>query len=318
MLDADLENLLEGKDEAARSHIATRAGQQLSIGGLSEVEQLATEALARELARDAVERVRCELSKAIRHAKFLPRDLALKIAHDVDSVACPFLEVTEVFSDSDWQQLVLTVSKSALVAVARRSSMTEKLALTLSESGSSAVVETLIENPAAPMTEPVCHTVMDRFAPEPRILDKMAQRDDLILEIAIKLTAKVSAAARKKLACSYKMPDYTEPVGVNAEAASILELIRGAPESRLPALVQSLKEDDKLTHLLLLTAARENLLEFLEAALSALSSVRQEQVRSILLHEGAGPFIKLLRQAHVPSTIHDDFWDAITDARSEK
>ena len=133
--------------------------------------------LARALIDDAIESVRSELSKAIAHAKHLPRDLALKLAHDVDAVACPFLEATEVFS---WQQLVLTISRGAQNAMARRSSMSEEIAGLLAEVGESMVAETLIENPSAPMTKPVCFTLMDRFASEIWVLDKLAHRDDLV------------------------------------------------------------------------------------------------------------------------------------------
>ena len=318
MLDADLEKVLGGKDEATRSEIAHRVGQCLSTDDLSDVERRAAEALARELARDAIERVRCELSKAVRHSNFLPRDIALKIAHDVDSVACPFLEVTDVFSESDWQQLILTISRSSLVAVAGRSLMTEGLALALTNLGDSVVAESLIGNPAAPMTGPVCHTFMDRFSSETWILDKLAHRDDLIVEIVFKLTEKVSAAAREKLLRSYKMPDYTEQIVAEANSATILRLIREVPELHLPILVESLKQENKLTHLLLLAAARENLLAFFGAALSALAAVRSEQVRSVILHSGTKAVIKLFQQAHIPAAMYDDFWEALEVARSQR
>ncbi|MCZ6839387.1 MAG: hypothetical protein O7G13_08920, partial [Alphaproteobacteria bacterium] len=62
----------------------------------------------------------------------------------------------------------------------------------------------LIENPTAPMTRSVCHTLVDRFSSEIWVLDKLASRDDLISEIAIKLTTIVSAAAREKLECAFR------------------------------------------------------------------------------------------------------------------
>lgn len=318
MLDAELDDLLGSKDEAARSEIARRVGQRLLIDDLSDANRRAAEALARELAHDAIERVRCELSKAIRHSKFLPRDIALKIAHDVDSVACPFLEVTDVFSESDWQQLILTISRGALIAVANRSSMNEGLALALNDLGDSVVAETLIENSATPMTEPVCHTFMDRFGSDTWILDKLAHRDDLIVEIVVKLTEKVSAAAREKLLRSYRMPDHTEPIMAEADTATILSLIRDAPEARLPTLAESLKQENKLTHHLLLAAARKNLLAFFGAALSALAAVRLDQVNSVILHSGTKAVIKLFEQARIPAAMYDDFWEALEVARSQR
>ena len=314
-LDADLRSLLDDKDEDARVQIAHRIGEHLSTEELAVAERLAAEALARDLVRDAIERVRRELSLAVRHAKYLPRDIALKIAHDVDSVACPFLEVTDVFSEGDWQQLVLTISRGARIAAARRTSMTEGLALALAELGDSVVAETLIANAAAPMTPAVGHVLIDRFQTSAWVLDKLAERDGLIVEIAAKLYPKVSAAAREKLSSSYHLADYTDPIGVEAETAALLRLIREAPESRLMAVVESLRREKRLTHVLLLMALRDGLLRFFEVAVSALSNSRLEQVARVVLRGGAAPMTQLLARCHIPQALHGDFWDALQLAR---
>ena len=106
---------------------------------------------AQDIARDVAEQVRCALSNAIRNAHHLPRPLAMMLAHDVDSVACPFLEVTEVFTEADWQSLILTISRNASVAVARRENMPDSLALALAGIGDLVVAEPPVENAAAPM-----------------------------------------------------------------------------------------------------------------------------------------------------------------------
>lgn len=72
---------------------------------MTEADRRAAEELAAALARDALDRVREALAVSVRNADHLPRAVALRIAHDIDSVACPFLEFTQVFSESDWEQL---------------------------------------------------------------------------------------------------------------------------------------------------------------------------------------------------------------------
>jgi len=313
-----LSNLLDGRDDSARMRIACRIGERLSADDLPDVERRATEALARELARDAIERVRFELSNAVKHAKTLPRDIALRIAHDVDSVACPFLEVTQVFSESDWQQLILTLSRGALLAVARRPSMTEGLAQPIAEVGNSVVAETLIGNPATPMTQRICLTFMDRFDSETWVLDRLAQRHDLVVEIAVRLTAKVSASACEKLLRTYKISELTGPIAAAAAEAALLRLIRETPEARLPTLVQGIKREKKLTDALLLGAARENLLAFVEAALTLQTAMRAERVRSVVRHGGVTALTQLFRQARVPASKCDTLWEAVMAARNKK
>jgi len=172
--DTQANQFLTGMDDDDRVLIAARVGSVLSEDATSAADRRAAELLAHDLAKDAIERVRCALSDAIKNAIHLPRPLAMMIAHDVDSVACPFLEVTEVFSETDWQSLLLTISRNARISAARRASMPDSLALSLAETGDSVVAETLVENPATPMNAAVCDTLLRRFESEIWVLDKMA------------------------------------------------------------------------------------------------------------------------------------------------
>lgn len=310
-------DFLEGEGEDTRLRIARRVGETLSADDLTPAERLAAEALARDLVCDVIESVRRELSKAIRHAKYLPREIALKIAHDVDSVACPFLEVTEVFSESDWQQLVLTISRGARVAVARRRSMSEGLALALAETGDTLVTETLVENLDAPMTSPVCHSLIERSTGSVWLMDKLAERDGLKEEIVTKLCSVVSAAAREKLSRTYDLTDFTDPIGVEAEFASLSQLVRETSGPRLASLAERLRRDGMLTPIFLLQVIRQGSIEFFEVAMSVLSSIRVELVQSTVRHGERAPMGEILRRSGVPTTLQKDFWVAIEDARQK-
>lgn len=316
MAHAKLHNLLDDKDDDARLQVARRVGECLVLNDIPDAERHAAEALARDLVGDAIELVRQALSKAVSHAKFLPRDIALKIAHDVDAVACPFLEVTEVFSDADWRQLVLTISRGARVAVARRTSMSEGLALALTELGDTIVAEGLVDNSAAPMTPPVCAVLIDRFEDATWVLDKLAERDGLAADVAVTLVAKVSAAAREKLSRTHNLSDYTEPVVGEAESNAILRIIRQAPEAKLLALAEGLKVAEKLTPALLLMALRDGSLAFFEVGLSVIATAPLKQTRSAVRHGGIGPVTELFRNARFPTAMFDDFWDALQQLRS--
>lgn len=308
-------NLVISQGEEARAQIAERTGSSLAHDDISEADRRAAELIARVLAEDAIERVRVELSKAIRHAEHLPRDLALKLAHDVDCVACPFLEVTEVFSEGDWQQLILTISRNARVAVARRSSITESIAESLAELGDSVVAETLVENPRAPMTAPVCHTLMDRFGSELWVLEKLAARDDLMTEIAVNLISRVSDSMREKLADTYRLRDFTEPLAAEAEVAAMLKTVKRASAEDLIEVVEALRAVGKLTPLLLQAALRERRLDFIEAALSVTASRSLEHVRSVIHRANLDAVAQLLKRARIPDVMHADFWNEIEAVR---
>lgn len=318
MSELSSDGLLFGLAAEARVGVAQRTGSCLCQDDIPDADRQAAELLARGLAEDAMERVRIELSKAVRGAKHLPRDLAMMIAHDVESVACPFLEVTEVFSDRDWQSLILTIGRSAQIAVARRASMTEVVAQSLAEAGDTIVAETLIENPKAPMNGSICDTLIGRFSSEIWVLDKMAARDDLLAEIVVKLTAMVSAAARDKLTATYQSQDFTNPIISEAETAALLEAVRTIPVEEMTAMAESLYAKGKLKPLMLLEAARGRQLAFLEAALAVVSERSIAHVRSVLGRAAQEVMVDLLRSARVPETLHAEFWSVIEAVRQEK
>ncbi len=318
MAEIRLDQLLDGKDEGARCEIARRVGQRLIVTDISDADRRAAETLARALTTDAIERVRHALSETVRHAPHLPKDIALKIAHDVDAVAVPFLETTEVFSNSDWQQLVLTLSRGALVAVSGRSSMPEFLALRLAELGDSVVAGSLLENAATPMTEPVCHTIIDRFEAEMWVLDKLADRGDLIAGIAAALTLKVSRMAREKLMQTYDLEEISGTVMSDAETASLVQLVTETGGENMLALARRFKQEHKLTPGLTLAALRSGSLEFCGAALSLLSETRFEHVRSVILRADAATVIRLLAKAGVSKNAQDEFWAEIEAARARQ
>lgn len=316
--DTQANQFLTGMDDDGRVLIAARVGSVLSEDATSAADRRAAELLAHDLAKDAIERVRCALSDAIKNAIHLPRPLAMMIAHDVDSVACPFLEVTEVFSETDWQSLLLTISRNARISAARRASMPDSLALSLAETGDSVVAETLVENPATPMNAAVCDTLLQRFESEIWVLDKMAEREDLLADIVTKLVLKVSAAARGKMAAAYNLEDFTAPLAAEAESAAVLKTVATMSRKELVAAAETLHAGQRLTPYLMLDALRDRQLAFLEAAISVISSRSIEHVRSVLERADPATVAKLLDTAGVPAAMLDDYRLEIEAVRAAK
>ena len=314
----DLGEHLTGMDEGARIAVAQRVGSCLAVDDIAAADRKAAEMLAQNLAKDAIEQVRAALSTAIREAKHLPRELAMMLAHDVDSVACPFLEVTDVFSDADWQSLILTISRSARVAVAKRESLSEALALSLAELGDSVVAETLVENPKAPMGAAVCDVLLDRFTSEIWVIDKLADRDDLLGDIVVKLTTRVSAAAREKLSATYQLDDFTAPVAAEAETAAILSSVKSLSAKDVLAAVETLHGDKRLTSSLLLAAARDGQSAFFEVGLSVVSGRSLTHVRSVLERADETTVRGLFEKTGVPENLMEEFWAEIEILRRDK
>lgn len=309
------QEMVSGMDEDARVQIAQRVGAHLIGEDLPAADRRAAELLAYSLARDTIERVRTALSVAIRQARHLPRDLAMTLAHDVDAVACPFLGFTDVFSDAEWQSLILTISRSARITVAGRESMNDGLACLLAEMGDSVVAETLIENPHAPMSAAVCDVLLDRFAPEIWVIDKLADRDDLLADIVVRLLSQVSAAAREKLAATYMRDDLTDSLAMDAETAALLDSIKSLTTTDLVAAAETLHGNNRLTLHLLLAAARNGQPAFFEIGLSVVSGRSLAHIRSVLGRADEKTVRRLFAKIGVPGHLMEDFWAEVGNLR---
>lgn len=296
--------------------IARRAGARLCLDDLSEAELRAAETLARHLVADAVERVRAALSDAVKSALHLPRDVALKIAHDVDAVACPFLQATDVFSEEDWQQLVLTVSRGGRVAVASRPAMSEGVAVALAELGDSVVAQALVENPAAPMTPPVCDTIIERFEETGWVLDTLAGRDDLLAETASQLITKVSSVLRERLIRTYGVSEHATKLASEAEIGALLDLIRNVPPPRLTEFVKHLRSRRQLSYTLMLEALRDGSLQFFTAAVSELAKLPADKVGYVLDEGSDGVLTGLLSRVEIPKDIYAEIWSELKRRRA--
>ncbi len=278
-MQSQIQELLRGKCLAERAILARSAGAHLAGPGRPLGDHRAAEELARHLACDSIEAVREQLSKAVRHCRFLPRDVAMTIAHDVDAVACPFLELTEVFSEEDWQQLVRSISSGARVAVARRPDLSEGLVESLAEVGDAHVAEALIGNVKAPINISAYSALIVRLGDTPWILDSMVEQRSLPAEVAVMLISKVSEAAREKLAEKYDLNDFTSPVVAEATDCALLQVIQDAEGDQLLEYAQSLYRLGGLDPSFLMQALQFGSLEFFEAAMAVRAGIPIEHAR---------------------------------------
>jgi uncharacterized protein (DUF2336 family) len=311
-------DLLSNKDATQRAQLAQGIGTRLNSSDESTIDRYAAEELARQLAEDAVQIVREELSKAVQHCRFLPRDIAMKIAHDVDAVACSFLEVTEVFSEDDWRDLVRTVSQAGRVTIADRPDLSEGTVDCLVETGDVCVAATLIRNSQAPMKESAFSTLMDRFERQPWILELMVARTTLPPEIAIRLVSRVSEAAREKLARSHGIEDFTNLPVADARTNSFIRIIQSLRRDQLEDFARSLNRMGDLGPAFMLRALRIGLVNFFEAAMAVQACIPVRNVRAIIRSGDDEALTRLFERCSVPDVWRKEFLDALRLAFADR
>ncbi len=174
--------LLKSKSTEERERIANSLKNSLDTDGVA-LDRHVTEELARQLAEDSIERVRLTLTQSLKHSRFLPKDVAYKIALDIESVSVPFLEVTEVFDEEELCRIIEEVSDGARSAIARRADITHKVSEALAGYGGLGVAFQLIANIEASISEDAYKSMMVRHQKAGALFEEIARRPHLQNEV---------------------------------------------------------------------------------------------------------------------------------------
>jgi uncharacterized protein (DUF2336 family) len=164
---------------------------------------------ARELLRlaigDAAVRVRQTFAEAVKDLPSLPRDAAIALARDFESVAIPVLRHSPALTASDLIALVKLGSMPKQVAVSGRADVPALVADTIIEAENVEAIATLLENPHADISERLVRRIHEEWGHIDFIERALASRAGLPDDLASRLAwaslpsiERVSSDARER------------------------------------------------------------------------------------------------------------------------
>jgi uncharacterized protein (DUF2336 family) len=119
LTDGDIRTLVKGVTEEDRAQAAHKICRCIEDAELAPEERAHAEKIMLIMAQDAAVLVRRALAVALKSSPNLPRDLANKLATDIDTIALPVIMNSPALTDSD---LVATAGVSAIQAGGGRQS----------------------------------------------------------------------------------------------------------------------------------------------------------------------------------------------------
>jgi len=287
--------------------LAKRVAKFLT-GQQSSEDRVAVEDVARLLARDLSIQVREVLAFELRHCDILPTDLAEKIARDVEDVASPFLSSTHAFNDDTLAELIPTLAEHARVTVARRNDLGDKSVKALAEHAEAPGVTTLVRNDSVGLSEAACDAVVGRFGDDRRLMDQLSARADLPLAIVEQIIDKVSDHCRDTLMQHYAVEGtLAEKLAGGSRIEALWQQISHAAPQQVHALVNDMRKQKRLTHLLIAEMADRGSTAFLESAFALEAGMPIIQVREILSLKKAQDFVDLMKRIDVSKAMAPRF-----------
>ncbi len=286
--DHDIRALLRGPTDDERAAVAHRLCRRIDKGITADDRSAAHEIL-RMMAADAADVVRRALAVTLKASRELPRDVALKLAADIDSIAAPVLSFSPAFDDEDLAAIVRDAGAAKQLAVAERPVLGAGASLALATHGCESAVAAAVSNDNASFGEAALASVLDRFAESRAVTAGMAYRRVLPLEISERLVDMVGEEVRRRLVDHHELtPETALRISLGARERAVVDLVDQAGRSAdLPAFCLHLHRQGRLTPSLLLRALACGQTPFVEHAFATLSGVAHHRAW-LLLHD-AGP-----------------------------
>lgn len=313
LTDEDIRTLVKGATPDERAMAAQKICRTLDRGDLSDEDRRRASEILRVMAADAAELVRRAMSITLKESPILPRDVALRLAEDVDSVCLPVLSFSPVFTDDDLAEIVRLGGAVQQVAIAKRPCLSQRVTGAIAEHGVERAVEAACANDRADFSESSFKRVLDRFETSERVLSAVAYRQVLPMSITERLIEMVGDQVRDHiLSCHEISPEKAIELVLGAKERATIDLVDQAGRTAdVKSFVAHLHKHERLTASLLLRALAHGHMTFFEWGVAELSGVPHH--RTWLMIHDAGPLglRAIYERAGLPARLFTAFRAAV-------
>ncbi len=258
------------------------------------------EDVAWSLARDDKVAVREELAKKLSGCQKLPLELAEELASDVESVATPFLAETDAFTDKQMANLVPFLKQHAISTLAKRPDIKSQTIYAIAVAGGPQSAILLAVNKFIVMGENAVRKIVERFRDNQYLLNMLALRLDLPIDVVHEIIDLVSSFARHKITENYAIKGNIVAVKMNVRGTDwILNQVENADPSQVHSIAINMRQRGELYHLQAVKVAEQGCFAFLESMLALEAGETLGYVREILTLRDTREFVNLLQRAGV-------------------
>lgn len=286
----DVKNVVRHPDETVRAIAAQRVCRDIRSKILSDDERKFARKLLKHIAEDGAEMVRRALAVTLKNSPKLPRDVAVKLSEDIESIAVPVLTHSPVFTDEDLVEVLKSKAAAKIIAVAKRVSVSDHVARAIIRFGDSQAVAEVAANDGALISEQTASEMLDIYKNDDLIAESMIARRDLPPKIVEKMITLVSEDMAVKITQRHAVsPDVAIDLATRTRERATLDFIDQSWVSKdLKGLVARIHAEGRLTTSLLIRGICSGQMRFAEHGLARLSGISVQKA-VLMIHDG-GPF----------------------------
>lgn len=313
LTDIDVRTLLKGATADERALAAHKLCRAMDREALTDDERAKAAEILRVMAADAAVLVRRALAVTLKSSPLVPRDVAMKLARDVESICLPMLNFSPAFSDDDLSEIVRLGGPVRQVAIAKRPAVSEKVTAAIVEHGVEAAVETAAANDNANFSERSLTRALQRFEKSEKVLAAVAYRQVLPASVTEKLIDLVGDQVREHLLSHHSVsPELALQIAIGTKERAIVDLVDQAGRAADPkAFAQHLHRAKRLTASLLLRALAHGHMSFFECAVAELAGVPHHRTWLMIHDAGQLGLRAIYERAGLPARLYSAFRVAV-------
>lgn len=306
---SDIDQLVHGANPEDRALAAHKVCRKIDVDNMTDSERAQASEILRVLAQDAAELVRRALAVTLRASPKMPRDVALKLANDVESVALPVLANSPMLTDADLVTIVRASGARKQTAVASRPVLSPIVAGVIVQEAAGEAVRRVVANAGAAIDERMLEDVLVRFPGDSEIAASMVYRPSLPIHIAEKLVNAVAGAAFDHLVNHHALPPQLAiDLATGARERASIDLIEQAGRAPdLTRFVQQLALNGRLTPSFVIRALCLGHMGFVEQSLAEMSGLPLRKAWTLLHDAGPLGLKALYDRAGMPAGLYTAF-----------
>lgn len=313
LTDSDIRTLIKGPTDDARAHAAHKICRCIEEAELSAEERAHAQAIINIMAEDAAVLVRRALAVALKNSPRLPREIANKLAKDVDSIALPVIMNSPSLTDADLVEIVRASPPSKQIAVASREDISTTVTGAISAFAVHEAVERALANDNAEFDESGLETALERFQDMSSVTAAMVRRRVLPVSVTEKLVAIVTGELFDHLVNNHELPPQIAiDLAISSRERATMDIVEQAGRQRdLPRFVQQLNLNGRLTPSLLMRGLCLGHMDFVEHAMAELGGIAHQRMW-LLMHDSGPLGLKAaFDRAGLPPRLYPSFRAAV-------
>lgn len=240
------------------------------------------------IAYEVEQKFRVELAEKLAAEASAPGALIRRLASDDIEVARPVLEQSPVLDENDLLDVAERHGQDHLLAITRRSDITQAVSRVLVERGDDQVVGGLIENETAQIAPETMAEVVDRAKSNTALHASLADRADLPMELMDDLVQYVSQELRQRILSESSIDSKQLDEALKGTEEKVKQQAADFTQgmSRPEALIEKLAAEKKLNEKVLVKFVRSQQVTEFICGLAKLADIDIPTAKHAIFNEG--------------------------------